>query len=169
MTSQNVCCEKRLLDDVSRGNKMLKRFSWKWSHHPPSQPAVSLWYHDIGISCWPLHLDSTVHAASWFCSVFLRPFCPLYVVGCTECFILKIDRMFYAVPVSDFLPGSICSVQLDAASIKNRLGAYFKWSREERHFWDSSETFSAVPECVLYRQAKDWSCCSADMWTRWSS
>ncbi len=41
--------------------------------------------------------------------------------------------MLYAVLVSDFLPGSICSVQ---ASVKNRLGAYFKRNRVESHFWN---------------------------------
>lgn len=41
---------------------------------------------------------------------------------CTH-FILKIDQILYTVPVSDFLPKSICSVQLDAASVENRLGA----------------------------------------------
>ena len=30
--------------------------------------------------------------------------------------------MLYAVPVSDFLPGSICFVQLDVASVKKNLG-----------------------------------------------
>ena len=37
---------------------------------------------------------------------------------CMGCFILKIDRMLNAVSVSGFLPSSICSVLLDAASVK---------------------------------------------------
>ena len=40
------------------------------------------------------------------------------------CFILKIERMLNTVSVSDFLPSSICSVRLDMASVKIRLGAY---------------------------------------------
>lgn len=36
--------------------------------------------------------------------------------------IWKIDWNLYAGPVSDFLFGSICSVQFDLASVKNRLG-----------------------------------------------
>lgn len=37
------------------------------------------------------------------------------------CFILEIDT---AVPVSNFLPDLICSLQHDAVSIKNRLNVY---------------------------------------------
>lgn len=36
-------------------------------------------------------------------------------------FILKIEQILHAVSVSDFPPGSICSLQLDAASVKNKL------------------------------------------------
>lgn len=34
------------------------------------------------------------------------------------------DKMLFVVPVSEFLHGSICSVQLEAASVKNRLIVY---------------------------------------------
>ena len=34
---------------------------------------------------------------------------------CIGCYILKMDRMCYAVSVSDFLSSSTCSVELDAA------------------------------------------------------
>lgn len=45
-----------------------------------------------------------------------------------------------AVPVSDFLPSKGKDrVQLDAVSVKNRLGAYSPWSRAESCFWDASE------------------------------
>lgn len=37
---------------------------------------------------------------------------------CTGCFIVKMDWNLYAGHVCDFLSGSICSVQLDAASVK---------------------------------------------------
>lgn len=37
---------------------------------------------------------------------------------------LHFHSVLYAFPVSEFLPDSICSVQLDAASVKNRLEAY---------------------------------------------
>lgn len=36
----------------------------------------------------------------------------------TGCFILKINRMLSVVPLSDFLPGLIFSVQLHVASLK---------------------------------------------------
>lgn len=39
-------------------------------------------------------------------------------------FFLKIGCMFCVVLVSDFLPDSICCVQPDTASVKNRLTAF---------------------------------------------
>lgn len=36
----------------------------------------------------------------------------------------KNHQVFSAVPVSDFLSGAICSAQLEAASVKDRLGTY---------------------------------------------
>lgn len=38
-----------------------------------------------------------------------------------ECFILRTEPIFCAIPVPDFLSDSICSVMLDVASIKNRV------------------------------------------------
>lgn len=38
--------------------------------------------------------------------------------------------MLYAIPGSDVPPGLIYTVQIDAASFKNRLGTYFKQSGE---------------------------------------
>ena len=46
---------------------------------------------------------------------------------------MSLHRVFYfenwpdarCVSVSDFLPSSMWSVQIDASSVKNRLGAYF--------------------------------------------
>lgn len=43
---------------------------------------------------------------------------------CTVCFTETIGWFLYAVPVSDFLPGLIRSVQFEAASIKNRLALF---------------------------------------------
>lgn len=54
----------------------------------------------------------------------------------TGCFILKINQILHAVPV----PDSMCSVQLDVASVTNRLGAYSPQSRVESRLWDASET-----------------------------
>lgn len=44
----------------------------------------------------------------------------------------KKDWTLYSVSVSDFLPNSICSVQLDRMSIKNRLRMYFRLNSERR-------------------------------------
>lgn len=57
--------------------------------------------------------------------------CDIWSVFCTRCLILKIYQIFYAVPVYDFLSGSIDSVQLKGASVKNR--------RVESRFWDASD------------------------------
>lgn len=54
-------------------------------------------------------------------------------------FVFKIDRVLCAVPVSKFLPQSICSVQLGMASVKNKLGTYSLRTRAESHFWNTSE------------------------------
>lgn len=50
-----------------------------------------------------------------------------------------LEKTVFSVPVFDFLPDSICSVQLEAASVKNRPGTYSLQSRLENHFWDASE------------------------------
>lgn len=52
-------------------------------------------------------------------------------------FVFKIDRVLCAVPVSKFLPQSICSVQLGMASVKNKLGTYSPRTRAESHFWNT--------------------------------
>lgn len=50
----------------------------------------------------------------------------------------------YAVFVSDFLSGSIGSVQLDVAYVKNRLGVYSPWSWAESHLWDDIWVFALM-------------------------
>lgn len=62
---------------------------------------------------------------------------------CTGCSIL------YAVPVSDFLPDSICSVQFDVACVKNRLATHSPWSRAESHL-EASETRCYI--CIWIHQ-----------------
>lgn len=37
------------------------------------------------------------------------------------CFFFKVNHILFAISVSDFLPGSVCSAQLSLDSVKNRL------------------------------------------------
>lgn len=69
-----------------------------------------------------------------------------YLLSYFNKFILKIDQMLNAVPVSDCLCSSICSVQPqpDAASIKNRQGTYSAFSRMDSRFQATSETCCAA-------------------------
>lgn len=48
-------------------------------------------------------------------------------------------------PMSKFLPQSICSVQLDMASVKNKLGTYSPWTRAESRFWNTFEMCYGAP------------------------
>ncbi len=66
--------------------------------------------------------------------------------------IVSLHRLFYFENWPNVLCHScvwlpvhlICSVELNAASIKNRLGAYLKQSRVESQFWDASVTRCSV-------------------------
>ena len=40
-------------------------------------------------------------------------------VVCTWCVILKIARMHYVLPLSDFPPGLICSLQIDVTFVRS--------------------------------------------------
>lgn len=79
-----------------------------------------------------LRLDSTGHLHHLVCEVawedvffscyylaIISDFCCAFTSQvCSGCFILKCCQMPSSVPVSDFPPGSSCSVQLDVASLR---------------------------------------------------
>lgn len=58
-------------------------------------------------------------------------------------YILKFDWILYTVPEADFLSGSIFSVQLDVALVKNIPGVYSPSRQAESCFRDVSEIRNA--------------------------
>lgn len=83
-----------------------------------TETALTLWFHKF---CW----DFVVSSLSLICCastagkqsvhmVSFRLVCDIRSGVCTGCFILKIGQMLFVFP--DFIPSSICSVQLITAS-----------------------------------------------------
>lgn len=74
----------------------------------------------------------------WFSCFYVVSFFFCFTISSMHrVFYFEIDWMLCAAPVSEFLCGSTCSVQLDGSSVKNRLAAYFKI---RNRVWDTSET-----------------------------
>lgn len=99
---------------------------------------MCLFYHFSLIFVPLLWLSQFVTCLFQVCSLIIFP----TVLCCrsrisTGHFILRID-CFVSVPLSDFLSGSMCFVQIHVASfVRNRLAEYFSWSRAEKSSWDS--------------------------------
>ena len=100
----------KILCGISCGSGYLRPLSMKkkLSRVSPAQATSS---DSVFYQPWFLHLVKVC----WFSPLFW-PFLRW------QTRVLKIDQMHHTIPVSDFLPGLICSLQLDVASLKNRLG-----------------------------------------------
>ncbi len=115
------------------------------SRHPGSRRGVK-------VSNWKLTSRSC-----WFqCCELL---CRFVTLGSLKS-LTKRGGGVYAVPMSNFLPDLICSVQIGAASIKNSFGGYSPWSRAEIYFWDASETCCSwsggIRHCLERPRSAQW-------------
>lgn len=54
-------------------------------------------------------------------------------------FRLKLDYKHYVVLLKDAQSDSICSVQIEVASVKCGPAGFSSWSRAARRFWDAAE------------------------------